>query len=282
MRTWLPNVVLINAGTNDATQDGKVEDIGGTGARMKQLVDVVYSIVPDTVIILSTLIPNPDFQHNIDTINEQFRSLYRGFVPLDKDGKEKSDPAFKMVLAEMADGFITDADILPDVHPTHPTTEGDRKMAAVWNWAIAKANDKGWINEPTDSTIFKDGDADIHCKKPFASGTEDSRGAPEVLKGTNPVIQEDSKFKSNNILRGDRRGDWSTADVHATRLWFAQLWNEFGTHKLRERDELIIAYGTGNKITMQANHGDGKFGDEQELDIPVYCKTKGKKQSHPA
>lgn len=44
---WLPNVILINAGANDATQDGAHESVDGTGARMKQMINGIFSTVPN-------------------------------------------------------------------------------------------------------------------------------------------------------------------------------------------------------------------------------------------
>lgn len=105
---WLPNVILINAGTNDATQDGAHESVDGTGARMKQMINGIFPTVPNSVVVLSTLLPNPahndkpSWQHNVDEINRQYRALYREYVPFDKNGEEIEDPAFKVILADMA------------------------------------------------------------------------------------------------------------------------------------------------------------------------------------
>lgn len=175
MLHWLPNVVLINAGTNDATQNGSDESVSGTGARMKRMINGIFSTVPNAVVVLSTLLPNPafgdkpDWQDNVDDINRQYRALYREYVPLDKNGKEIENPAFKVILADMAKfigpEFIHDG--------THPTVKGEMRMAAVWDWAINSANEKGWLTRPSESGRFTDGEGSTTCKKELGSGNHD-------------------------------------------------------------------------------------------------------------
>lgn len=130
--TWLPNLVLINAGTNDAT--GNLVD--GAGQRMGSLIDSVFAEVPGAVVVLSTLIPNNRVladgtraQVNVDLINDQFRRVYQSYVPRDNNGDPLPNPPFKVILAEMA-GFINPDEIWDQ---THPRQSGQKKMAAVWD-----------------------------------------------------------------------------------------------------------------------------------------------------
>ncbi|RYP05273.1 hypothetical protein DL764_003934 [Monosporascus ibericus] len=268
---WLPNVILINAGTNDATQNGAVESVSGTGARMRQMIDGLFSHVPTAVVVLSTLLPNGINQGNVDLINDQYRKLYREYIPLDADGNEPANPAFKVVLADMADGFIT----MDDIHDgTHPTVLGEQKMAAVWDWAIAKANDKGWITKPTDSSKFSDGEGSTDCRKQYGSGKDDPRGGRQVLYASNSVIRDDGTYKHASRPRPDRRGIWvGDKDL---RVWFAQLVNH-GAPKLGERDEAI--YVTGNYaerlIHYSINDGDGKYRAGAAIDVKDGCLTRG-------
>jgi lysophospholipase L1-like esterase len=129
-RRWLPNVVLINAGTNDANRKQSDVDAGRTGLQMKELIEGIFAEVPHAVVVLSTLIPKVGNEQYVVKINEQYRTIYRQFVRLDDDGNEESNPQFKVILAEMQP-FLQ----LEDIHDrTHPTILGEKKMAAVWDW----------------------------------------------------------------------------------------------------------------------------------------------------
>jgi lysophospholipase L1-like esterase len=122
-------VVLINAGTNDANRKQDDVNAGRTGLKMKELIEGIFAEVPQAVVVLSTLIPKVGNEQFVEKINDQYRTVYRQFVPL-KDGKEESNPQFKVVLAEMQP-FLQ----LSDIHDkTHPTILGERKMAAAWVW----------------------------------------------------------------------------------------------------------------------------------------------------
>lgn len=65
---------------------------------MKMLIDGIFASVPDAVVILSTLLPTEHEQASVDDINDQYRVLVRDYNPSRSD-----DPAFKVVLADMAD-----------------------------------------------------------------------------------------------------------------------------------------------------------------------------------
>jgi hypothetical protein len=241
---------------------------------MREMIDGIFSHVPTAVVVLSTLLPNGINQGNVDLINEQYRRLYREYIPLDSDGNEPEDPSFKVVLADMADGFITTDDIHDD---THPTVLGEQKMAAVWGWAIGKANNKGWLSKPTDSSKFSDGEGSTQCRKEFGSGNDDPRGGRQVLYASNSVIRDDGTYKHASRPRHDRRGTW--VGDEDLRVWFAQLVNH-GAPKLGERDEAI--YVTGNYaeriIHISINDGDGKYRSGGSIDVKDGCLTRGE---HP-
>ena len=87
VRLYKPNVVLINAGTNDATQNRRGENdpehVDTTHIRMEEMIMNIYSILGnDVVVVLSTLIPNtrkdvPGIADIIKMINGNYRALYR-------------------------------------------------------------------------------------------------------------------------------------------------------------------------------------------------------------
>lgn len=71
---YLPNLVLVNAGVNDCTYN---DDIANIGNRMSSLLDSIFKNIPNTTVILSTLLPSLDSSvascH--DSVNSQYRSL---------------------------------------------------------------------------------------------------------------------------------------------------------------------------------------------------------------
>ncbi|KAJ5389420.1 Lipase GDSL, partial [Penicillium cataractarum] len=115
-----PNLILINAGTNDAVQNHQITT---AGLRMNTLLTTLYTSIPNTTIILSTLLPNKKHQDRVDQISAQYRNL----VAL---RREQND---RIVLADMS-SFIKASQL---VDGTHPDDQGYREMAAVW-WAAVK------------------------------------------------------------------------------------------------------------------------------------------------
>lgn len=67
-----PNLVLINVGTNDCLQ--KI-DIPNTGKRMQDMIDLLLDKIPETTVILSTILPSGHDQACVDTVNKQLRAL---------------------------------------------------------------------------------------------------------------------------------------------------------------------------------------------------------------
>lgn len=132
--TYQPNVITINAGTNDGQQDGP----GQAPADMDGLVDDAFANSPGTVILLSTLLPNGNAPQAISEINAGYRDIV----------SRRQGEGQRILLAEMDDGFITLDDILSD--NIHPTRLGSQKMAAVWFRGIQDAEQRGWLQPPND------------------------------------------------------------------------------------------------------------------------------------
>jgi lysophospholipase L1-like esterase len=95
---YKPNVVLINAGTNDATQG---YNVATTKDRMETMIDFIFETVPDVCVVLSTLIPNTLNPGNVALINDQYRTLAR---ELQGQGK-------RLILVDFGDGWMTTADL---------------------------------------------------------------------------------------------------------------------------------------------------------------------------
>ncbi|KAF2711948.1 carbohydrate esterase family 3 protein [Pleomassaria siparia CBS 279.74] len=132
-----PNVVLINAGTNDAKQArnrGGLPWVEASYDRMKDVIDYLYANSDGVTVILSTLLPQSDVagNENVKIINEGYRRLVN----------DLKAQGCKIQLAEMNDGFINVSELVDGTHPKHETYP---KMAAVWAHALTKALDKGEV-----------------------------------------------------------------------------------------------------------------------------------------
>lgn len=123
-----PNLILINAGTNDALQDYRIYS---AGTRMNILIEKLFSSIEGTTIILSTLLPNAKQPEKVESINEQLRNLvaYR---------RARNN---RIVLADMSH-FIK-VDELAD--KIHPDDAGYEKMASVWWAAFQEAQKEGML-----------------------------------------------------------------------------------------------------------------------------------------
>lgn len=91
---YKPNLVLVNAGTNDATQGYYVES---TGERMRAMINYIFDTLPNTCVVFSTLLPNTLSPTNVALINSQYRALAQEFIA---NGK-------RLVLVEFDNGWLT-------------------------------------------------------------------------------------------------------------------------------------------------------------------------------
>ncbi|KAL4806753.1 SGNH hydrolase-type esterase domain-containing protein [Aspergillus unguis] len=140
-----PNVVLINAGTNDCRLN---IDIPNVGKRMRSLIEDLIKAdgMKDTLVVLSTLLPsgNKAITKNSPSVNKQYREL------VDKMRSE----GVSIVLADMnpPDGgwiqYPKDFKLDGKLDDTHPGDEGYEKMALVWYMAIQKAAAQNLIKAP--------------------------------------------------------------------------------------------------------------------------------------
>ena len=131
-----PNVILINAGTNDALQSHSLNDIG---RRMESMLIDLWNRSPRAVILLSTLIINrkPEIERNVITINAQYRALARR---LRREGRH-------IVLVEMhCDPNAPTAHDMADT--IHPNDSGYKKMADLWYRGMLEASGRGWLQPP--------------------------------------------------------------------------------------------------------------------------------------
>ncbi|OHE94914.1 GDSL-like Lipase/Acylhydrolase [Colletotrichum orchidophilum] len=133
--TTLPNLVLINAGTNDCVQN---YDIANAHVRMLEMMDYIWDTSKRATIVLSTLLVNGN--NNTETcvlnVNEQFKKLAAEQQALSK----------KVVLVDMhSDKGPLKSDL---VDGTHPSDAGYAKMASIWFDGIKDAAARGWLESP--------------------------------------------------------------------------------------------------------------------------------------
>ncbi|KAL4902699.1 SGNH hydrolase-type esterase domain-containing protein [Aspergillus multicolor] len=136
-----PNVILINAGTNDCIQN---VDINDADTRLDALITDLFSSIPNSTIILSTLLPNDFASTAVHRVSQEYRNLVA----------RRRNAGDRIVLAEMS-YFITDGEL---VDGTHPSDHGYRQMASVWWAAIQTAEEEGKLDAPNGvaSAVLKD------------------------------------------------------------------------------------------------------------------------------
>ena len=127
-----PNVILINAGTNDCIQN---VDVANAGKRMENMINDLYTMSPGTTIILSSLIVNKQAatENRVGQVNPQYsaladrlRSAGKSIVFVDMHGPDGPQ------LADMADD-------------THPNDAGYEKMAKIWYKGFTEASDAKFL-----------------------------------------------------------------------------------------------------------------------------------------
>ncbi|KAL2820826.1 SGNH hydrolase-type esterase domain-containing protein [Aspergillus cavernicola] len=144
--TYKPNIVLINAGTNDCRRN---IDIPNAGVRMRSLIETLISAedMDNTLIVLSTLLPsgNRAISSRTPNVNNQYRRLVR---TMRREG-------VSIVLADMdldgGSGRITyPEDYIANgvTDSTHPSDKGYEKMAAIWDGSIVDASHQGLLVRP--------------------------------------------------------------------------------------------------------------------------------------
>ncbi|KAL1610851.1 hypothetical protein SLS60_002522 [Paraconiothyrium brasiliense] len=255
---FLPNIVLLNAGTNDCERN---VDFDTAHERMKSLVEKLLSKIPGTTVILSTLVPHkwPDANARVTTLNQRYRDLV------------KSMNNEHLLLADMNTGWLTESDL---TDKTHPTEEGYRKMAAVWERAIYAALSRNVVTRP--ATTSHDDVGGNSCLKEFGSGN--TRGVVKTQAGSGlddgPYIHSSSSRGTFNQLAYGS----DTEDSH-THRWFAQLVNVHGGYREMAIDEsvrqVVGSDGSLRFFDMILNQGNGDFIGGGIIDVKNDCKAKG-------
>ncbi|KAK3378891.1 carbohydrate esterase family 3 protein [Lasiosphaeria ovina] len=137
---WKPNVILVNAGTNDALQN---KNVSSAGERMESMLNDLYGWSPRAVIFLSTLIVNRNGNAERDAvaINVQLTSVAQKFQAAGR----------RLLLVNMRGDTGPQLGDLAD--DTHPNDVGYRKMANIWLAALLEASDAGLLQRPEAASI---------------------------------------------------------------------------------------------------------------------------------
>ncbi|KPM43872.1 hypothetical protein AK830_g2687 [Neonectria ditissima] len=149
----LPNLIAINAGTNDCVQN---YDIENAADRMEEMLKYLWGASPKATIILSTLLVNGNssVEEKILQVNKQLNNLT----------EEMTAASRKVILVDMHSSDGPQKEDLVD--GTHPNSEGYSKMADIWFKGIEEAASRGWLESPE----ALDGDA-TSTATPSASAT---------------------------------------------------------------------------------------------------------------
>ncbi|CCF36350.1 GDSL-like Lipase/Acylhydrolase [Colletotrichum higginsianum] len=127
-----PNLVLVDAGTNNCNKGGEVPD---AGSNVTAMVNKIYENSPGSTVILASILANKVQEQDAcrEKINQQYAALTTQF----------QESGAKFALVDMRG---SDAPTVNDLADTrHPNDEGYMKMARVWMKGIEEVISKGFI-----------------------------------------------------------------------------------------------------------------------------------------
>ncbi|KAK8041302.1 esterase [Apiospora phragmitis] len=241
-----PNLVLINAGTNDCLQN---IDTGNAGKRMQDMINLLLEKIPETTIILSTILPSATRQSCVDDVNKQLKAL--------------KDESKRVYLAEMQ---LTINDITSD--GTHPNDEGYKKMASAW-WAAFQRAEKA-IKAPNNNID------DEKETKGTGGGTKTCAKSNSVA-GRGPVqtqLEGTGADDGNYRHRSTPGITFTVPSSPSIQYQFAQLVNFGGADRGAETDELIKIEKQSdgsNKYSYYLNNGDKYDTSTTDFSLPFKC-----------
>ncbi|KAG0154677.1 hypothetical protein PDIDSM_245 [Penicillium digitatum] len=171
-----PNLILLNAGTNDALQNYKVAT---AGQRMDSLLTYLFDNIPNTTIILSTLTFNGKKPQLSTEISTQYLEL-----AAKRRARNES-----LVLADMST-FIRWKQLVDNIHPT---AAGYEEMASVWWAAIQQAEKEGFLKAPNPTTM-----STATISKAREKQLDDSTADPSLPAYTAPPQPTKKKLSSGS------------------------------------------------------------------------------------
>ncbi|KKZ66544.1 hypothetical protein EMCG_07658 [[Emmonsia] crescens] len=127
-----PNVVLLLAGTYDVVFNVNLKDAPNT---LSHIIDDFLLVCPDAVVLVGTLIPLLDENHEARRIS--FNAALTGGVI-----EQRIRMGKHVLLVDM--GRVT-REFIDPADGIHPVDEGYKLIAEAWYEAIVAAGRKGWI-----------------------------------------------------------------------------------------------------------------------------------------
>ncbi|KPM46037.1 hypothetical protein AK830_g415 [Neonectria ditissima] len=255
--SYKPNIVIINAGTNDAIQN---DDPSGAGNRMNDILNGIWGAegMGDTCVMLSIILDTTDKTGRVNrlTINNRYRSVVTDRA---KEGK-------CIYLADMdppgsGGGWITWDDYDPkETTKVHPNDEGHRKMAYVFYKAINEA--------AKDSKIVGTGDFEASnpvCDKVFGNGIP-AGGKTQRGSGEHDGIYLHKAEEKGVILTIE--SDWDRNQWRFARLFSRNYDDLVGWFELEPG---VHAFG----VWKNSADGQGKFTRIGDLHPNMYCIPRG-------
>ncbi|KAF5507162.1 Multidomain esterase [Colletotrichum aenigma] len=241
-----PNMVIINAGTNDIVRS---IDNANQHIRFRNMIQGLWdNISPGTVVIATTILPiGGEADARRQAVNEKYREVVRELYA-------QGRPIF---LAEM-DGHITLSDLDDGVHPN---AQGFKKMAGPIYAAIGRARSQGRLMEPLDAGDALD-QGGVGCHKVPGNGIN-AGALTQVGSG-----YDDGEYIHDAQDMG--AVTTITSDWDRDQWFFARIFRS-------DRDDLLGWIKNGDKVlyAVRRNDGDGKFTLIGDLDVHDNCIQRG-------
>lgn len=143
---FLPNLVLLDAGTNNCNAGVAVPD---AGANVSSLIGSIYAQSPGSTVILASVLVNkvPAQEACRVDVNNQYSAL----------AAQLTAQGAKFVMVDMRSPEGPTVNDLADTR--HPNDVGYQKMANIWMQGIQQVIAKGFITAPAENGIAADGGA---------------------------------------------------------------------------------------------------------------------------
>ncbi|KAK5653242.1 hypothetical protein OQA88_9141 [Cercophora sp. LCS_1] len=215
---YQPNVVLINAGNNDARLNNNLNQIG---ERMESLIDHLQQNIPGVTTLLSTMLVSSHVditEERLGLIDAQYQHVAM---------RRRHVLGQKIILVDFSKpgtNWNIPLSLMPD--GIHPNDEGYEMMAQAWYQGILETDRAGFLTAPNHSNAANDeaGSASNTCEKKFGM----ARGPITTQAGSG---QDDGLYTHNSVARGVRYTIWANATGDAGEIPFVFARLNAGTNR---------------------------------------------------
>ncbi|KAK3994266.1 carbohydrate esterase family 3 protein [Cladorrhinum sp. PSN332] len=261
-RGLMPNLVLINAGTNDCARRINPAE---AGLRLRALIDDIFSSIPNVTVIVSTLSPHKTDPDCAASVSQQYRDL------VNSDAYKSS----RIGLADLHSAIRVEKHLTSD--GVHPNNEGYKVFASVWWEAISRLEDR--ILPPGDNGV-DDAAVELDGGRPQRTCPKVKGVARGPVKSQVGSGRDDGIYVHGRVERGvmegariDKVGGESGDEVPGG-VFFANLVVlNGGFERGEELDDWVRVRFEGTKATwrVRQNLGGGRFGKEVDFEVGVEC-----------